>query len=663
MAILFGDFETRSTVNLKICGADVYARHPSTEIMAFSYGFDDEPIEVLSIGELPPSRVRDHIKSGGKFVAHNISFEWLIWNNKWAILKNIPKLEIEQCECTMARSYALAIPASLEKAAHAMGIDYKKDMKGKRIALQLSQPNPKGDFYDEFDYLEKYQKMYEYCKQDTEVARELYRRLKPLPEMERKIFILDHKINQRGIRVSKNMAKLSQNLVFEEFKQANKKIKELTCEKVDTVQSSKALADWFRSCGLECSGVGRGDILSLLEKIPQDSTAYDVALLRQAHSKSSTAKFESLVERANNDERIRSTLQYHGASTGRWTGRGVQVHNLPRPKLNESELEDVFEILENKDLTAEDKRDAINLFYGNALSVLSDCIRGCLLPSRGNHFMSADYSNIEGRVLAWLAQEEWKLEAFSLFDQGLGEDLYKISASHIFNVDVSKITDWQRQIGKVAELALGFQGGVKAFSNMAKVYGVKVDAKKSDSIKTKWRESNPNIVGYWYELERISKAAVSNPGEIYFTKANIGRVKYRKSGSFLFCQLPSRRCLSYPYPEIKTVKTPWGEEKEALVYKAITNNQWIEQISYGGLLAENITQAVARDILAEALLNSDQKGFDIVMHVHDEILCEESEEKASLKLKEMLNIMNKPPKWAMGLPIMSEGWTGKRYKK
>ena len=310
-------------------------------------------------------------------------------------------------------------------------------------------------------------------------------------------------------------------------------------------------------------------------------------------------------------------------------------------------------------MNTQERRDLIELLYAQPLSALSDCIRGFLIPRSDCDFLCADYSNIEGRVLAWLAGEEWKVQAFRDFDKGCGPDLYKLSAQKIYGCKLTEVDSQKRSVGKVAELALGYGGGKKAFAMMAKGYGVKVEEKKAEEIKIKWREAHPKIVRFWYELERIAIQATRDAGRVYFS----GPIKYRVSGSFLFCKLPSGRVITYPYPEIKEVTTPWGAQKEALTYMAIVNNQWVRTSTYGGSLAENVTQAVARDILAEALKRLEKKNYPVVFHVHDSITCEVLKDDKSKNLEEFKEIMCSLPAWAKGLPITAEGYRGKRFRK
>lgn len=302
--------------------------------------------------------------------------------------------------------------------------------------------------------------------------------------------------------------------------------------------------------------------------------------------------------------------------------------------------------------------EQIDFLYGTPLNVLSETLRGQLIAEDGYEFIAADSSAIESRKLNWLAGQEDVLEIY----RGDGK-VYEFNASGIYGVPISKVTSEQRQIGKVAELALGFQGGKSAFQSMAKNYGVKVPDRQAEAIKVAWRENHPKVVQYWYALEKAAIAAVAHPGEKFGAGAKGRQVIYKKQGSFLWCRLPSGRVLCYPYPKLEEFQTPWGEMKTGVTYMGMDSysHKWTPQKAYGGLFSENVTQGSSACLLRYWIKALELKGYPVVMHSHDEIVCELPKGKGSVE--EMESIMKTPPPWAAGLPLDAKGWRGKRYRK
>lgn len=657
MTTLHIDFESRSAVDLKKHGLDRYAKDPSTDVWCMAYAFGDEPVEVLHYdSEFGAGWLTNHVQHGGIVVAHNAAFELAIWNEIMVPRYGWPVLKPEQVRCTMAMAYAMALPGSLDNAAAALGIDYRKDQAGYRLMLQMCKPLKDGSYRDDE---ESKQRLYAYCKQDVEVERELERRLMALSDPEQALWNLDYQINQRGVAIDVPAVTAAIEVVKLEQARLNKEMERLTGGVVSTCNQNAALKTWIESQGVEIAGVAKADVLDALDGDLPDVVRKALAI-RQEAAKSSTAKLQTMLDCVSSDGRARNTLQYHGAGTGRWAGRKIQLQNFPRPKISQDQVEDVLRILTNVQDTTK-ARDYISMFHGSPLDVMSSCLRGFLVAAPGHDLIAADFANIEGRVLAWLAGEEWKLQAFRDFDAGIGPDLYLKSYAQSFNVTIAEAKP-HRQTGKTMELAFGFQGGVGAWRTMEKTYHPPaMNDTQVNAVKDKWREVHPAIVKYWWALEKAAVNAVLHPRQKYTAGAAGRQVTFLKDGSFLWCRLPSGRVLCYPYPKIVTNKF----DRDAVQYMSVdaTTNKWVPTDTYGGKLSENVTQAVARDLLAEAMVRLKDQGLRTVMHVHDEIVFEVDEAAAPQLLDYVEGSMSALPTWAKDLPVAAEGWRGKRYRK
>lgn len=654
MTTLHIDFETYSEADLKVVGLDNYSRHPSTKVWCMAYAFDDEPVRVLIDNmQLIPKRITDHIKAGGEVVAHNAQFELAIWNHVCATKYGWPMLMAKQTRCTMAQAHAMALPASLEKAAAALGLDARKDAQGARIMLQLARPKADGKPWTYDEAPEKFNRLFAYCKQDVEVERELDKRLMTLSASESRIWQLDQAINRRGVMVDLPAIDAAIALVEAEQTRLNREMLLLTGGAVGKCSEVQLLVSWIRSQGVILPGLAKADVLDALKLDELPDVARKALLLRQEAARSSTAKLLAMKQRASEDGRVRYCFQFHGAATGRWAHRGIQPGNLPRPRptTKPAHIDDMISMLGNRDL--------LDLSYGPVMDALADCIRGMIIAPPGHDLVAMDFSAIEARVLAWLAGEEKVLDIFRTHGK-----IYEHAASGIYGVPLDAVTKDQRQVGKVAVLALGYGGGQAAFQSMAKVYGVKVGDDRAEEIKKAWREAHPKIVRYWYDLEVAAINAVSY-GVVCKAGPEGRHVAFKKDGSFLRCRLPSGRVLCYPYPVIKAVATPWGETRAALHYWAVNGvtKKWEETSTYGGSLAENVTQAASACLLREALVNLDDAGYPIVMHVHDEAVVEIPKDASDGVVSHIEDLMATAPAWAEGLPVAAEGWRATRYRK
>jgi len=679
------DYETFSQIDLKKAGLHNYATDPSTGAHCLSYGPDPEHIKTWVEGEPFPQDLADHIAAGGIITAWNAAFEWAIWNLCCVRKYGWPPLPIHQVRCSMVRAYAMALPGALDDAAPALGVDQRKDAAGHRIMLQLSKPKKDGSMWRrDAESLDKFLALYAYNAQDVRTELACLDRLMELSPSELDLWELDHKINNRGVMCDLASVEKGIAIIQSEQKRLNAEMLKVTGGVVGACTEVQMLGKWIKSQGVEMDGLAKADVLSALAAEAENAEADEkgelppwanlmppavrrALELRQEAAKSSTAKLVAMKEKASADGRIRNMHQFHAASTGRWAGRGIQPQNLFRTRagITQEDIESMFSMLGDKDM--------FDLFYGPSMAAISDCIRGMLIAGEGNELVACDFSAIEARAVAWLAGQESVLEVFRTHGK-----IYEHDAASVFQVPMEEVTKAQRQIGKVVRLSMAYQGGLGAFQAMARTYDVHVPDEQADEIKKAWRAANQKIVRYWYGLEEAVLGAMRN-GSITSAGARGREVKFRKAGSFLWALLPSGRALCYPYPELRMVMTPWGEEKEQLTFMTVVDQtqkkkakvlpdpnargRWQRVSTYGGSLAENMTQAIARDLLADAMRAIEAEEFEIVLHVHDEVVTEVKQFRAQYALERMIAIMSTAPSYASGLPLAAEAWRGKRYRK
>ncbi len=692
MTSLHIDFETRAAVDLKKTGAHAYAEDPDTDVLCAAYAVDDGPVELWLPGEPLPESVVQAVEECWTIYAHNAAFERLIWRH---VLTRYgwPLVPDDLWRCTMVMAHAMSLPGSLENAAAALGLKVQKDMKGHAVMMQLCKPREvKADgtivWWDKVQFAAKYDLLNVYCMNDVEVERQLHKRLVALKASELELWHLDQLINDRGIQVDEKLCVKARQIVKATADRLDKEMSRVTEFRVTACSQVQQLLLFVRDRGVDVSSLNKETITDLLIRDDLPDDVRRALEIRREAAKASVAKIDALMRGKGVDGRARGLLQFHAASTGRWAGRRFQPQNLLRP-------EDGFDVEQAIEDILEGDPDTVAMLYEQPLSVVGNCIRGMVVAGEGKRLVTADFANIEGRGIAWLAGERWKLDAFRAFDAGTGPDLYKVAAGGIFGVrpqDIGK--DMRRQIGKVAELALGYQGGPSAFRMMAKTYGLKIEeqydvimgaadaqfideaadawgeygkrsgiAKRAwipaEVVKRAWRAKHPRIVQFWNDLEGAAVMAIESPGKI----VKCGKVSFRVAGSFLWLCLPSRRVLCYPYPKIVDKETSWGTKKPTICFKGVDTytRKWGETHTYGGKLAENVTQAIARDVLADAMVRLEMAGYPIVLTVHDEVVAEP--ENGFGSLDEFEDLMGIVPDWATGLPVAVEGWEGARYRK
>jgi DNA polymerase len=630
------DFETRSAVDLRKTGVYKYASDPSTDIwcMAYKAPWSDDVQVWLPGDELEP-RLAGWIIGGGLLSAWNANFERTIWNEIMVERYEWPPTKIKQWRCTMAQASAMGLPRALGQAASVLGVEEQKDKAGAALMLRMARPrkvNADGS-YTWWNTKDKIDTLVAYCEQDVRTELSVAETLNAMPDSERRLYQLDQRVNDRGVKVDLDLIERVSKLANSASENIDAEIKRLTNGQVKAATNAMDLTAWLRSYGLQVKSVDKQTVTRMLGMEKLHPIIKQVLRLRQDGAKSSTAKYEAMVNAANADDRMRGLLMYHGAATGRWSGRLVQPQNFPRPQKKQAELDEIIAKLKADEDVSE---------YGAGTVLASDLLRSMLIADDGHRLMFADYSAIEARVLAWIAGQTDLVETFRK-----GGDVYKEMASAIYNVNVESVTDGQRQVGKMAILGCGYGMGGKRFAEQCATMGINVDEDEAKRIVSVYREKNNRIAQYWRDSENEFVEMVKGAGRV-------GSVEL---------PLPSGRSLTYHNPRIIQRETPWGAMRDTAQVDTLNSvtRQWVSQIIWGGLLTENVVQATARDMMATAMMALEIKGYPVILSVHDEIICEVPDDFGSLE--EMIEIMTRVPAWADGCPVNAEGKEGKRYRK
>ena len=633
--MLWLDFETRSTCDLRAKGVYNYAQDASTDVLCMSYAFDDEDVVTWVPAQPFPERVRNYT---GQIRAHNAAFERLIF---WYVLQ--VNFKLEQFYCTATQARANCAPGSLEDVGRFAGASMKKDHRGAQLIRLMCVPPFK-------DSPELMAEMIKYCEQDVRAMRAISKGMRDLSDEELLDYHVNEQINDRGVLVDVPLCHAAVKFASDELIEIEEIVKEVTGGAITSVRSPR-MREWvLERVGDEAKKLMEKDGKYSIDKTVRanlllmenpDEVPADVQEVIQCADDlwaSSVAKFNRLSCLADEeDSRVRGAFVFAGGSaTGRASSYGAQVHNFTRKCADEPE--DVRQAMV--------RGHAIVPRYGKRVTdVLKGMLRPALIPATGKHFVVADWAAIEARVNPWLSgRGADKLELFRT-----GEDVYKVNAAATFNVRVADVTKDQRQIGKVQELACGFAGGVGAFAAMGRAYGISLPEPVAKRMVDGWRRANGWAVPYWSALEESYTRAMRNKGREF----KAGRITYLYDGQHLWYALPSGRILCYPYAKLESegvsyAKAAWKPAQDA--------KEWPRARLWKGLACENVTQAVANDLLRHALRQLD----DVVLHVHDEIVLETSDPDAEQNLK---RVMCTAPAWADGLPLNAEVETMKRYGK
>ena len=695
--ILYLDTET---YNEHPISKGVYAYAETVEIMLFQYAFNDSPVCVVDLAngaKLPQEVINLLLNPEVLLFAQNSMFDRTVLA-KGKLFKDRPDIvkaisDPNRWRDSMVIAYAHSLKGGLGDLCEIFKLDndQAKDKEGKALVQLFCKPRPKTSKIRRATsktHPEEWDKFKHYAKQDIVSMREVVKRM-PNWNMqesstELQLWHLDQRINDRGVCIDVDLAEKAVECIDIEQRRLADETHSMTEGEVQTATQRDAMLKHIAGAyGITLDDLTASTIERRLNDPDLPDGLRELLAVRQQASTTSTSKYKALLKRVNSDGRLRGTLQFMGAPrTGRWAGRGFQPQNLTRPTLPQWQIDLGIEAI---------KSGTADLLTDNIMKLTSNTLRGCICAPEGKKLVVSDLSNIEGRVLAWLAGESWKIKAFQDYDNGTGHDLYKLSYSKSFGVNPNYVTKEQRQIGKVQELALGYEGGVGAFITFSTAYGIDLDAMADiaiknvdlrildeaknayewalknkrtyglsdkayivcDAFKRSWRTAHPSIVELWKKLDSGIRYVIT--GEAKTLRINENLV-IDKVGAWLRIQLPSGRYLCYPGARI--------DENGKISYMGLNtySRKWERINTYGGKIAENITQAVARDVMAWSMPCIDEIGFNIVLTVHDEIITE-APDIPEYSHEYLSQILSTPPEWAEGLPLAAAGFESYRYKK
>lgn len=633
------DIETYSSNDIKD-GVYKYVDAPDFEVLLFAYSLDGGPVECIDLTrqnlpfEIQKAIFADDVRKS----AFNAQFERVCLSKHFGAPYY---LDPSQWRCTMVHAQELGLPSSLERCASYLNLAQEKDTAGKNLIKYFSVPckptkanGGRTRNLPEHDP-EKWQMFIDYCKQDVVVEMAIAERLSVLPVADREwdFYTADQRINDRGVALDAELVEsalyckdVKMDMLFDELRSTTG---------LDNPNSRAQLLPWLKTHGYSASGLTKADVQKELKTASGELKR--VLELKLQTAMSSLKKYEAMERAMCSDGRVHGLLQFYGASrTGRWAGRVVQVQNLARNYLKD--LDDARNYVKARDI------DAVEILYDSLNDTLKQLVRTAFVAEGDKEFYVSDFSAIEARVIAWYAKEQWRLEVFSTHGK-----IYEASASQIFHIPIEDVDKELRQKGKIAELALGYQGGPGALKQMGALeMGVAED--ELQSLVDDWRRANPGIVQFWKDVQTAAVKALRTKAVI-----KLGRLRFKYSKGFLLIQLPSGRQLAYARAKLED-----GDYGPKLTYEGQGDKAYFtKQETYGGKLVENIVQATARDILAEAILRLEKNGYPVVFHVHDECIVEARD----TTIETINELMAQAPDWADGLPLNSEGYVTKYYKK
>lgn len=671
-------------VDLPDVGPHAYAIHPQTILFLFRYSIHPDPtVKEWILGQPLPADLIDAIARGVPLVAHNREFEATMWNEYVVPRWNVPRVPIDGGVCTAARAAAMALPRSLDAVCAVRGYPVRKDGEGSKLMMQMAkncyEPIPRGfKLPPEFQFKKgdvvvnehTLRRLSAYCATDVVCENQILNDpwVYALNETEYRVWQLDQRINARGAYIDGDSVNGCIAVYEEAMRRGLAQLHAMTGGMVETAgQHARVLAFAKSRFNYSMDGSDKKARAKAMEdpNCPQELKAL-FKLIGQLN-KSSCSKFYRMRQARCPDGRVRNLMMYCGAGrTGRWTSRLIQLQNLPGQTLDPDVIAHILTLARAHDLRS------IELIYGSPIELLSQCIRGCITAAPGMELLDADFNAIEARGLAWLAGEQWRIDFFNtpesewpmVHGKRKRPDIYIKSYSETFGIPYEDVTDKQRKVGKVEELALGYEGGDNAMLNFG-ADKLGMDEAQRRDVKNKWRAANPNITAFWAILKEAAVNAIQNPGYAYHAGKYITFFMY---GPYLHMRLPSGRLLSYYNPTAEYECNQWGKWDYVIKFwgrqgsaSGDEEGKWTQISTHGGKLCNNATQGTCRDKLASAQLRADDNGYPIIFHVHDELITEDWIGKR--RVSDFEQLMSLPDAWAPGFPVRAAGWVGDRFRK
>lgn len=651
------DFETFSEVTPRGVGSCRYAEHPSTEVLCLAYAIGDEDPRLWKPGDRPPRELFDHVARGARVYAWNAEFEIPVWRTVCVDRMFWPDVPLNQWRDTAAVALSLSFPANLEDCGAALDLDIRKDRRGHHLVNKLCKPRKPSKLDASTRWTPRmvpkdFADLYAYCRQDVRSERAIAEALpiRGLPTGELATWRMTVEMNLRGWSVDIESVELMLLMLAEHRERALDEISELTLGLVETDGQREKALEWLSYQGVHLPNYQMQTIEDRLKKkMPWRARRF--LELRQELSKISTKKYDAMRVRLCDDGTVKNNILYHGAGTGRDAGRGIQIQNFPRANVSKTEegVEDAFQVLRSRR-----PLQLVELVYGSVPHFASKMLRSMLVARDGMELFAADLSSIENRVTVWYADCEYGIE---IFRKGL--DQYRMFGRDYYHVTYEDVTEDQREHSKHTVLGCCFGMGVETFMKLAERFGHPCTRKEAQQAVDTYRELYHEVVQFWYDLDHAAKRAVKKGID---TAIPNGKIKFTRDEDFLYMVLASGRRLAYFRPKVQLMPTPWGAEKLTVTHMGTDpyTKKWSRIKIIPGRFAENAVQATARDVMMEGAHATIDAGYTLVGRVHDELISERLVGEGSAE--EYAGLMG-APSWLVGIPIMSKGWSGRRYRK